>query len=93
MTGDDGGIYLWLTKIDDLSSTPEPRSYKLPYSDPLHEKIIRVKAKLDKNILQLGEFKDPEDEAILENIEEKRSGQISQRLEFYDLPDPLFPEK
>ena len=95
LTGDEGGIYLWLSEIDDLSETPEPRAYKFPYSDPFHEEILKAQSKLKKDILQLGEFTDEEKEAgSLENIELKnRTTNISAKISFYDLPDPLFPEK
>ena len=93
LTGAEGGIYLWLTEIDDLSDTPEPRSYKFPYSDPFHEEILKVQSKLNKNILQLGEFEEREEAPLLENIEEKRTANISSKISFYDMPDPLFPEK
>ena len=93
MTGDEGGIYLWLSEIDDLSETPEPRAYKFPYSDPFHEKILKAQSKLNKNILQLGEIEE-ENSQNLENLEQKtRTTNISAKISFYDLPDPLFPEK
>lgn len=90
-TGDDGAVYIWLTEIKDMTTTGEPRSYVLDYSNELHEKIINVNAKLDKDIQQLGEFKDP-DETFSEVTEQKR-GMKSVKIEFYDLPDPLFPDK
>ena len=94
LTGDEGGIYLWLTEIDDLSETPEPRAYKFPYSDPFHEDILKAQSKLNRSILQLGEFKDEEEAGSLENLELKsRTTNVSAKISFYDLPDPLFPEK
>lgn len=94
LTGDEGAIYLWLTEIDDLSETSEPRAYKFPYSDPFHEEIIKAQAKLSKNILQLGEFEEPDKDAVLlENLEQKRTANVSAKISFYDMPDPLFPEK
>ena len=90
-TGEDGAVYLWLTEIKDMSSTGEPRSYRLEYSNELHEKIINVNAKLDKDIQQLGEFKEPDD--AFNDISEQKRGLKSVHIEFYDLPDPLFPDK
>lgn len=90
-TGEDGAVYIWLTEITDMTTTGEPRAHVLEYSNELHEKIINVNAKLDKDIQQLGEFKEP-DEAFNEVVEEKR-GMKSLKIEFYDLPDPLFPDK
>ena len=90
-TGEDGAVYLWLSEIEDMTSTGEPRAYMLKYSNELHEKIINVNAKLDKDIAQLGEFKEPDD-AFNDVVEQKR-GMKSVHIEFYDLPDPLFPDK
>lgn len=90
-TGEDGEVYLWLTEIKDMTSTGKPRSYKLEYSNELHEKIINVNAKLDKDIQQLGEFKEPDD--AFNDVSEQKRGLRSVHIEFYDLPDPLFPDK
>ncbi len=90
-TGEDGSIYLWLSEIENMASSSEPRAYELEYSNELHEKIINVKAKLDKDIAQLGEFKEPDD--TFNQVDEQRRGVKSVHIEFYDLPDPLFPDK
>ncbi len=90
-TGKEGSVYLWLAEIENMSSTLAPRAYELQYSNELHEKIINVKAKLDKDIAQLGEFKEPDD--TMNQVDEQRRGVKSVHIEFYDLPDPLFPDK
>ena len=90
-TGKKGFIYLWIAEIENMSSTYAPRAYELDYSNELHEKIINVKSKLDKDIAQLGEFKEPDD--TMNQVDEQRRGVKSVYIEFYDLPDPLFPEK
>ena len=92
VTGEEGYVYLWLTRIDDLSTLIPPRAYKLNYSNELHEIVINANSKLKKGIAQLGEFKDKD--SIIDEIKEApRSGQDSIKIEFYDLPDPLFPDK
>ena len=93
VTGDEGAIYLWLTQIEDLSSSSPPRAYELPYSSPLHELVINASSKLDKGIPQLGEFDELQKNLIDELKQAPRSGQESVNIQFYDLPDPLFPEK
>lgn len=90
-TGKKGAVYLWLTEIKNMTDTPEPRVYELQYSNKLHDQIINVKSKLDKDIAQMGEFKEPDD-AFNQVVEQKR-GMKSVHIEFYDLPDPLFPDK
>ncbi len=90
-TGADGAIYLWLTEIKNMRNIAEPRTYKLAYSQGLHEKIINVNAKLNKKIPQLGELKKPDD--AFNDVTEQKRGVKSIKLEFYDVPDPLFPDK
>ena len=82
---------MWLSKINNMTDLSDPRAYEFDYSPELHEKIINVNAKLDNNIAQIGEFKEPDD-AFAEVTEQKR-GVKSIKIEFYDLPDPLFPDK
>jgi len=92
-TGSEGAIYLWTAGIENLATDVEPRAYKFEYSNDLHERVLQVKSKLNKSILQLGEFEDP-DEMSLENLEQKtRTTQVTSKLQFYDLPDPLIPDK
>jgi len=93
ITGDEGAVYLWLARIEDLSSPAPPRAYRLPYSSALHELVINVKSKLDKGIPQLGEFNETRRNLIDELRDAPRSGQESVNIQFYDLPDPLFPDK
>ena len=86
-----GTVYLWLSKIINMTELSEPRAYEFDYSAELHEKIINVNAKLDNDIAQIGEFKEPDD--IFNEVNEQRRGVRSIKIEFYDLPDPLFPDK
>ena len=93
ITGEDGAIYLWLTHIDDLSKDSPPRAYKFPYTNDLYEKIVIANAKLNKNIALLGEISDPDERGKLQVEDGSRLGQISVNMQFYDLPDPLIPDK
>lgn len=93
ITGDDGAIYLWLTHIQDLSRNSPPRAYKFPYSNALHEKIVIANAKLNKNIALLGEIEETDEKGKLQVEDGSRMGQISANIQFYDLPDPLIPDK
>lgn len=89
--GKEGSVFLWLTEIKNMTDLSDPRAFRLEYSNELHEKIVNVKAKLEKDIAQMGEFRDP-DEMMLQVNEQKR-GVKSVDIDFYDLPDPLFPDK
>lgn len=92
LTGESGAIYLWLTQIDDLATSKPPRAYRFDYSNELHEQVLFATSKLNKGIPQLGEFEDHEN--IIDELKDApRSGQRSTNLEFYDLPDPMFPDK
>jgi len=92
-SGEKGMVYLWLKDLDDLSGRTRPRAYALAYSDRLHEMIINAKSKLNKGMAQLGEFKLPNDSHVREIDTFKRTGQKAVNIEFYDLPDPLIPDK
>lgn len=91
-SGDEGAIYLWVNQIDDLTAYGEPRAYRLPYSDLMHEVVIKANAKLKKDIPQLGELNE-EGAMQVEVQDSSRAGVADAPIVFYDLPDPLFPEK
>lgn len=92
ITGEEGAIYLWLTEIDDLEATGEPRAYRLPYSDPLYNRVNQARIKMKKGTEQMGELEKSEDDAIKLDKPAKIT-QISVPIKFHDIPDPLFPEK
>ena len=81
-----GAIYLWVTRFATDTSGVVPRAFELPYSPELQLKISNAGTKLRKNLPQLGEV-----------VDVPRPGDAHGRhmidLEFYDLPDPLFPER
>ncbi len=92
LTGEEGSIYLWLKEVEDITSSVKPRAYILPYSSLLHEHIITAQSKIDRGIPQLGEYE--EDDFIRqEALDSSETGQESLDIQFYDLPDPLFPDK
>ncbi len=92
-TGQKGMIFLWLKDLEDLSVTARPRAYQIAYSDQLYELVIKAKSKMEKGMPQLGEFKKPEQDTIRLVDDLNRLGQEAFNIEFYDLPDPLIPEK
>ena len=54
--------------------------------------VIKANSNLNKGIAQLGEAEDQEN--IIDNVRDApRSGQKSVKIQFYDLPDPMFPDK
>ena len=92
LTGEEGSIFLWLKEIEDITTRVLPRAYVLPYSSLLHEKIINVQSKIDRGIPQLGDY---EEDSMMQQqvVDSSEIGQKSLDIQFYDLPDPLFPEK
>lgn len=92
LTNTDGVIYLWLTEIDDLEAAATPRAYELPYSDPLYKAVNEARTRMKKGIEQLGEIAKPDEDAVKIDKAGKTT-QISSPIKFYDLPDPMFPEK
>ncbi|MCY4154614.1 MAG: hypothetical protein OXD47_00305 [Gammaproteobacteria bacterium] len=93
MTGEQGMVYLWVKDIKDLSGRTPPRAHKLPYSSDLHEAVLSAKSKLDRGMEQLGEFQLPLDANAREVDTLIRGGQQSVEIDFYDIPDPLIPDK
>ncbi|MGH8120281.1 MAG: hypothetical protein ACRESK_06670 [Gammaproteobacteria bacterium] len=90
--GVSGAIYLWLTRIDDLSAPVVPRAYRFPYSVQLHERVLKATSSLNKGIAQLGEFEGGENGSTALNKNVSGSGEKSVNMIFYDLPDTMFPE-
>jgi len=92
LTGSEGAVYLWLKEVEDITTYVLPRAYVLPYSNLLHERIINAQSKIDLGIPQLGEY-DEDDSMRQEVIDSPEIGKESLNIQFYDLPDPLFPDK
>jgi len=89
----EGRVYLWLTPALETATAPPPRAYSLPYTQLLHERVVTATQKLHRGMPQIGEFRDPEGENPVGKVEDpSRAGRMSAAIEFYDLPDPLFPE-
>jgi hypothetical protein len=77
-SGFKGSVYLWLSAIDELSAPAAPRAYRLEYTESLHQLLLNTNSKLNRGIPQLGEY---------------RNNGESDNIQFYDLPDPMFPDK
>ncbi len=92
LRGTEGAVYLWLKEVEDITTYVLPRAYVLPYSNLLHERIISAQSKIDLGIPQLGEY-DEDDSMRQEVIDSPEIGKESLDIKFYDLPDPLFPDK
>lgn len=80
-----GAIYLWITRLAADQSSVTPRAFVLPYTPELQVKLTAAGTRLRKNLPQLGE--------IVNAHAHDEQGQPAVELEFFDLPDPLFPER
>ena len=81
-----GAIYLWVTGFATDTSNMVPRALVLPFSPELQLKVTAAGTKLRKNLPQLGE--------VLSGSGPGDShGRKGLDLEFFDMPDPLFPER
>ncbi len=92
-TGDPGEIFLWLTNLERGPARNEPRAYRVPFDGDLHAKVVEAGTKLRKGLPQLGELVDENLGPNARPTDESRGGQKTVDIEFFDLPDPLFPEK
>lgn len=79
-----GRIYLWVTDMEQQLGKHIPRAHVLPYTPQLHAKVTDAARKLRKSLPQLGEV------AIGTN---RTTGAREVDIQFFDMPDPLFPEK
>lgn len=80
-----GAIYLWVTRFATDTSGVVPRAFVLPFSPELQLKITAAGTRLRKNLPQLGE--------VVVGRGSDAHGRRTLDLEFFDLPDPLFPER
>ena len=86
-----GSIYLWITDLNLDGSHRIPRAFVLPFHPELQTKVIAAGTKLRKRLPQIGEITD-------RPVETPPGGGIAHasreiNLDFFDQPDPLFPER
>ncbi len=90
----EGEIFLWITNMDNLAGLGEPRSHSLPYNKEVHEKISKALVNLKNGIPQMGEQSDENKESIISSITKKEKViDASTKLNFFDMPNQLLPEK
>lgn len=88
-TNAPGAIYLWVTTFGETAGLPKPRAFVLPYNADLQVRVMEAAGKLRKNLPQLGEVLPTDPDAPGAD----GHGPKIPNLRFYDLPDPLFPER
>ncbi len=91
--GTSGEIYLWVTDVQSTSDNVEPRAYRIPYSAKLHKMVIEAGNKARKGVPQIGEVSDGNDFDMLQPTDAYQGGDVSDALEFFDLPETVLPDK
>lgn len=91
--GSEGQIFLWATDMANGPRRGEPRAYRVPFSGELHARVVEAGNKMRKGLPQLGEVREEQIGGDARPTDESQGGQKSVAIEFFDLPDPLFPEK
>ncbi len=81
-----GAIYLWTSRFATASGQIVPRAFELPFTPELQLKLAAVSTKLRKRMPQLGEI-------VPSRANGPSHGPKGIDLNFFDMPDPLFPER
>jgi hypothetical protein len=84
-------IYLWARDLNDGLRITRPRSYKLPYTRKLHEKVENVARKLRRGIPVIGEI--GAGAVATSGGEGVYSTPSDIELNFVDAPEALIPDK
>lgn len=90
----EGSIFIWITDMDELAGLSTPRSFSLKYNKEVHEKISKAQVNLKNGIPQMGEKVDENKNNIVSSVLKKeKATTISSKLNFFDMPNQLLPEK
>jgi hypothetical protein len=81
-----GAIYLWVTGFATVHGEVIPRAFEIPFTPELQLKLAGVSTKLRKRLPQLGEVAPSKGQ-------HSGHGPTAIALDFFDMPDPLFPER
>jgi hypothetical protein len=95
ITGTRGNIYFWVT--DKSSGRHTPRSYLVPYDPELHARAREARAKLHRNVPQVGEAQsgDAPDMSKIGKPGEERQGSKTHKftVKFFDAAPDAPPSK
>lgn len=90
----EGSIFLWITDMNDLAGLSTPRSYSVRYNKEVHEKISKALVSLKNGIPQMGENINENKKNIISSVLKKeKASTVSSKLNFFDMPNQLLPEK
>ena len=90
----EGSIFVWITDMEEKSGLGMPRSFELPYNKEAHQKISKASINIKNGIPQMGENVDENKKNIISSVLKKeKASAISSKLNFFDMPNQLLPEK
>jgi len=90
----EGSIFLWITDMNDLAGLSTPRSYSVRYNKEVHEKISKALVSLKNGVPQMGENVNENKKNIISSVLKKeKASTVSSKLNFFDMPNQLLPEK
>ena len=90
----EGAIVLWVTDMNDLAGLGTPRSFSIKYNKELHEKVSKSLVNLKNAVPQMGENLDEDKKGIVSSVLKKeKATAVSTKLNFFDMPNQLLPEK
>ena len=90
----EGSIFLWVTNMDDLAGLSTPRSYSLEYNKEVHERVSKALVNIKNGIPQMGENLDENKKNVISSVLKKeKATTVSSKLNFFDMPNQLLPEK
>ncbi len=90
----EGSIFLWITDMDDLAGLSTPRSYSIKYNKEVHERVSKALVSLKNGTPQMGENTDENKKNVISSVLKKeKASVVSSKLNFFDMPNQLLPEK
>lgn len=95
ITGYPGGIFIWAVDMNKNIGRELPRSYRLPYSDPLHQRVVDVRRKTMNGVPQMAMVvsEPDEKERLASQASNAGSGGAIAPIHFYDMPVHELPTK
>ena len=80
--------------MNDLAGLGTPRSFTVKYNKELHEKISKSLVNLKNGVPQMGENLEEDKKGIVSSVLKKeKATAVSTKLNFFDMPNQLLPEK
>lgn len=89
-TKSPGGLYIWVSAIENGRPAAQPRAYRLPYTKDLHTLLSEGMKKVRQGVSQVGSA---EPKHGPKGFSWLRPGSDEQDIKIRDLPVPQLPEK